>query len=171
MMRKKTHCHFCGAVLTEKHLEGSLRLYCERCGEPIYENPVPATCLVVADGAGRLLLVKRSVAPKIGFWCLPGGFVELGEAPDSAAVRELKEETGLAGRIERLLGVTTSHSDRYHSVLMIGYLVRSFTGHLAAGDDASAVAWFSFDRLPDIAFDSHVHFIQSGCGVTGTAAK
>ena len=159
-MRKKTHCHFCGTALTEKYLEGSLRLFCNRCGEPIYENPVPATCLVVADRTRKLLLVKRSVEPKIGFWCLPGGFIELGEAPDSAAVRELEEETGLAGRIERLLGVTTSHSERYHSVLMIGYLVTSFSGRLAAGDDASAVAWFSPDELPEIAFDSHVHFIQ-----------
>ena len=87
MMRKKTFCHYCGTRLTEKICEGSLRLFCEHCDEPIYENPIPATCLVVVDNSDRVLLVKRSVEPKKGFWCLPGGFMELGESPEKAIER------------------------------------------------------------------------------------
>ena len=159
-MRQKTHCHFCGATLTEKIYENHKRLFCERCNEPIYENPVPASCLVVLDARERLLLVKRSVAPKKGFWCLPGGFMELGEMPEQSALRELKEETGLSGQIEMLLGVTSNPSNQYFTVLLVGYLVKNYSGKLIAGDDASEVAYFTYNNLPEIAFESHLKFIR-----------
>lgn len=160
-MRKKTHCCFCGAALTHVWLEGASRLYCRDCKAPIYENPVPATSLVVVDRRDHLLLVKRNVEPKTGFWCLPGGFLELGESPEASALRELKEETGLSGRIERLLGIVTSQSDRYHTILMIGYLAAADSLDLKAGDDAADAAYFDPRNLPEIAFDSHVHFIDA----------
>ena len=159
-MRKKTFCPYCGTRLTEKICEGSLRLFCEHCDEPIYENPIPASCLVVVDNRNRVLLVKRSVAPKKGFWCLPGGFMELGESPEKAALRELKEETGLSGRIEMLLGVSSNPSALYHTVLMVGYLIRQYTGTLIAGDDAEDAGYYHYDELPEIAFDSHERFIR-----------
>lgn len=144
--------------------EGSRRPFCVRCREPIYENPVPATSLVLVDCANHLLLVKRSVAPKEGFWCLPGGFIELGEKPEESALRELAEETGLHGTIDRLLGVTTNHSDRYHTVLLVGYLVTRYSGIPTAGDDASELAFFHPDELPEIAFQSHLYFIRTYYG-------
>jgi len=140
--------------------EGSLRLFCEQCNEPLYENPIPATCLVVVDKRNRVLLVKRSVEPKKGFWCLPGGFMELGEAPEKSALRELKEETGLSGQINMLLGVSSNPSAQYHTVLMVGFLVKSYTGTLVAGDDADDAASFYYDELPEIAFESHAKFIR-----------
>ena len=160
MMRKKTFCHYCGTRLTEKICEGSLRLFCEHCDEPIYENPIPATCLVVVDKRDRVLLVKRSVEPKKGFWCLPGGFMELGEFPEKAALRELKEETGLSGRIEMLLGVSSNPSALYHTVLIVGYLIRQYNGSLIAGDDADDAIYFHYTELPEIAFESHARFIR-----------
>ena len=159
-MRKKAFCHFCGTRLTKKFVEGDLRLFCEHCNEPLYENPVPATCLVVVDAGDRVLLVKRSVAPKKGHWCLPGGYIELGEKPDRSALRELEEETGLSGRIEMLLGVTSSPSAEYDTVLMAGYLVKRYTGVLKAGDDASDASYFRKDELPEIAFESHRKFVR-----------
>lgn len=159
-MRKKKYCHYCGSGLIEKFAEGAQRLFCEHCNEPIYENPIPASCLVVIDEKNRLLLVKRSVEPKIGCWCLPGGFMELNETPEQAALRELKEETGLAGQIELLLGLYSTPSVLYQTILMAGYLVKSYNGSLIAGDDAMDVAWFNFDDLPEIAFESHKAFIR-----------
>lgn len=159
-MENKTHCHFCGSPLTTKHIEGRTRLFCPSCVRPIYENPTPATCVVVSDAGKRILLVKRDVAPKKGMWCLPGGFIELGESPEEGALRELEEETGLSGRIDRLMGVLITPSAQYHSVLMIGYLIRQFQGTLIAGDDASDVRWFPQNGLPPIAFESHRRFID-----------
>ena len=160
MMRKKTFCPYCGTRLTEKICEGSPRLFCEHCDEPIYENPIPASCLVVVDNINRVLLVKRSVEPKKGFWCLPGGFMELGESPEKAALRELEEETGLSGRIEMLLGVSSNPSALYHTVLMVGYLIRQYSGTLIAGDDAEDAVYYHYNELPKIAFDSHERFIR-----------
>jgi ADP-ribose pyrophosphatase YjhB (NUDIX family) len=159
-MELKSHCHFCGNPLTSRFIEGRQRRYCPACERPIYENPVPATCLVVANTRDEILLVKRDIEPKKGRWCLPGGFIELGEAPEKGALRELTEETGLSGRIASLLGVRTTPSSQYHSVLMVGYLIRHFQGTLIAGDDAADARWFSRENLPPIAFDSHRHFID-----------
>ena len=159
-MRKKKYCHFCGRPLIRKSVDGQIRLFCEHCRTPIYENPVPAACLVTVDENDRLLLVKRSVDPKKGWWCLPGGFMELRETPESAALRELYEETGLEGEIDRLLGVASNPSTDYDTVLMVGFLVKAFRGRPAAGDDADALDWFDYSRLPEIAFDSHRLFID-----------
>jgi ADP-ribose pyrophosphatase YjhB (NUDIX family) len=136
------------------------RLFCKKCNQPLYENPVPASCLVVVDKNGEILLVKRSVDPKKGFWCLPGGFMELGETPELAALRELKEETGLSGKIEMLLGVNSNNSPQYNTVLMVGYLVKNYSGTHKAGDDASELAYFHINDLPEIAFESHKSFIR-----------
>jgi len=159
-MIKKKFCHFCGNRLTEKFHEGRLRLFCNTCQSPLYENPVPATCLVTIDEHERLLLVRRSVDPKKGWWCLPGGFMELRETPEEAGLRELVEETGLAGKINMLLGVTSNHSAQYDTVLMTGFLIRSYSGYLYAGDDAEDARWFAHEELPEIAFDSHKKFIK-----------
>jgi len=159
-MKKKTNCHYCGTKLTEKPYEGRVRLFCNQCNEAVYENPVPATCVIVTDETNRILLVKRNVEPKIGAWCLPGGFMELGEQPGQSALRELQEETGLSGKIDRLLGVTSSNSKQYDTVLMVGYLIKEQTGTLQPGDDASDAAYFAPENLPDIAFDSHKQFIS-----------
>lgn len=153
-------CHFCAFPLETRHVEGRVRLYCPRCRTPIYENPVPAACAVVIDDRERLVLVKRGVEPKQGMWCLPGGFVECGETPEQAAVRELKEETGLTGHINTIIGVTTSPGSLYKSILMVAYLVTRFSGSAMAGDDASHVAFFEQNDLPDIAFESHKSFIR-----------
>ena len=159
-MQKKIFCHFCGNRLVEKTVNGNTRLFCEKCNQPLYENPIPASCLVVIDKNERVLLVKRSVEPKKGVWCLPGGFMELGETPELAALRELKEETGLSGQIEMLLGITSNNSPQYDTVFMVGYLVKIYSGLLKAGDDASEAAYFHPDELPEVAFESHKKFIR-----------
>ncbi len=159
-MEQKKYCHFCGGSLIDRLVEGRRRRFCPGCARPIYENPIPATCLVVVNPCSQVLLVERSVPPKVGQWCLPGGFLELGEAPEDGALRELNEETGLQGRIDTLLGVATTPSNLYHSVLMVGFRVLEFQGRLTPGDDAAAVRWFDYPRLPTIAFESHRMFMR-----------
>ncbi len=158
-MPNKKYCHTCGTPLIETVVEGRLRKFCVTCREPVYENPLPASCLVVADRDERILLVRRGVEPKVGHWCLPGGFMELDETPEEAALRELKEETGLTGTIDRLLGVTANPSPLYRSVLMVGYLVIQYKGVPVAGDDAVDIAFFDRRDLPEIAFESHHRFV------------
>ena len=144
----KRFCPFCGQPLHDQLWEGALRRFCRRCHQPVYENPVPAACVVVPDDAGRILLVRRGVAPKKGRWCLPGGFMELGETPEAAALRELKEEAGLEVRIERLLGLRSTPSRLYHTILLAAYIVRTERKTAVAGDDATAARWFAGADLP-----------------------
>ncbi|PIE70357.1 MAG: NUDIX hydrolase [Deltaproteobacteria bacterium] len=160
-MQQKTHCPYCGTRLEDRFVEGRTRRYCASCNEPIYENPVPATCLVVVDPADRILLVKRNVPPKIGHWCLPGGFVEVDEAPEAAALRELKEEAGLNAEIDALLGVRSHTSAFFGCVIIIGYLVKTFSGVPTPGDDASDALFFDPSEMPDIAFNTHASLIAA----------
>ncbi|MEW5737080.1 MAG: NUDIX domain-containing protein [Thermodesulfobacteriota bacterium] len=159
-MLPKNYCTRCGERLTTRFTEGRERPFCEACGVPVYENPVPATAIVVVDEEERILLVRRAEDPKKGEWCLPGGFMELSESPEECALRELLEETALTGGIGDFLGATISPSDRYGNVLLLGYLVRSFQGEPAAGTDASDIAFFAREEMPRLAFDSHERFTR-----------
>lgn len=96
---------------------------------------------VIRDDEGRLLLVRRGRPPSAGLWSVPGGRVEVGETPAQAAVREVREETGLDVNIGELLA----------TVEIGDYLVHDFAadvvgGRLRAGDDAIDVRWCSFDE-------------------------
>ncbi len=153
------YCHYCGHSLTTKWIEGRNRFFCETCQKPVYQNPIPATCVIAPDKKGRIYLVKRSVPPNIGEWCLPGGFMELNESAEACALRELHEETGLTGIIEQFLGVRNSPSEQYTTILIMGYSVHDVAGTPVAGDDAESVAAFGKDQLPPIAFDSHQKFL------------
>ena len=159
-MPEKKYCPYCSAPLTRRELEDRMRLYCRGCQTIIYENPVPATCVVVANPEGEILLVKRAVDPKKGHWCLPGGYLELDEPPTGGALRELREETGLNGTLGRLLGAIQAHSDLYGYLLMVGYWIEVFDGRLVAGDDAQAARFFPLHSLPPVAFRSHRWFID-----------
>lgn len=160
-MRKKRFCPYCAGRLEAKFCEGAVRRYCRRCSEPIYENPVPAVCALVTDERWRVLLVRRAVEPKRGFWCLPGGFMELGETPEAAVLRELREETGIDGDVMALMGLRSTPNRIYHTVLVVGFAVRHLAGRPVAGDDAQDIGWFEASGLPDIAFDSHRQFIKA----------
>jgi ADP-ribose pyrophosphatase YjhB (NUDIX family) len=95
------------------------------------------------------------VKPELGKWYLPAGFVEYDESPAEAAVREVREETGLDIALEGLLGVYQFGDQRHGRGNLILYRARVVGGKLEPGDDADAVGFFGPDELPeDIAFDS-----------------
>ena len=110
---------------------------------------------VVFDG-DRVLLVRRGHEPFQGMFALPGGFVEGHESVEEAALRELAEETGLAGRITGLIGVYSKPGrDPRGPTCTAAYLVEKVGGKLMAGDDASAARFvaLSVARRKGLAFD------------------
>ena len=92
--------------------------------------------------------MKRRNPPNKGKWALPGGLVELGETVQAAAVREIKEETGLVVEIDGLLDVQTDlHTDgssriEYHYVL-VDYLAKPVSGRLKLNAESSDSGWFT----------------------------
>lgn len=111
-------------------------------------QPVVGVGVVVVRPGGEILLVERGRPPLAGYWSVPGGKVELGEATAAAAVREVEEETGVAVEIERLLTVVERMERapdgrwRFHYVL-VEYLARPLGAGAEprAASDARQARW------------------------------
>jgi ADP-ribose pyrophosphatase YjhB (NUDIX family) len=87
-------CPNCGSPMADRFVFGRTRRACSQCGFVFFREPKLAVGALV-ERQGRVLLVRRAVIPKIGFWCLPAGYVEYDEGPVMAAIREVREETAL----------------------------------------------------------------------------
>ncbi|TKJ40746.1 NUDIX hydrolase [candidate division LCP-89 bacterium B3_LCP] len=148
-------CPECAGKLVQEEISERLRLRCQKCGEIHYQNPFPATALICFNDRGELLLTRRSEPPCVGQWCLPGGFIEMGETAQEAALREFKEETGLEGKLVRVIDVASKVDGYWGDVVVIGFEVEVVGGKLTAGDDASEVGYFPLDDMPEIVFDTH----------------
>ncbi len=155
-------CPYCAHELEHRSVDGRTRAVCPSCKTVLYRDPKLAAAVVVEDNAGRILLVRRGVGPRLGDWCLPSGFVEYDEGPDEAAVRECHEETGLEIELTGLLDVH-SFDDPFRNKkgALIVYAGCPTGGDLAPGDDASEAAFFSPAQVPaNIAFDGHANIIR-----------
>jgi len=126
-----------------------------------YEYPHPAvtvdiTVFTVRGGNVEVLLIKRGEWPHTGKWAIPGGFVEIDESLKRAALRELREETGVkAGFLEQLGAFGHPDRDPRERVITVAYIALQPSDHLQfeAGSDAKEAQLFSVDELPELAFD------------------
>ena len=149
------YCPLCGVKLTERYLYGRRRKTCPSCSFIHYRNPLPAAAVIINQNS-RTLLVKRKYEPKIGDWSLPAGYIEYDENPETAAIRETKEETGLDVSIVNLFDVQGACDDPDSRVILVIYEVEIVGGELEPGDDAIEAEFFPVNQLPDnIAFSSH----------------
>ncbi len=127
-----------------------------------YEYPRPALTVditVFSLRANRLsvVLIRRGKEPFAGRWALPGGFVEMDESLEAAALRELQEETGLSDAyLEQLYTYGDPDRDPRGRVVSVAYfaLVPSDSlTQITGRDDAAEACWFPVDTLPKLAFD------------------
>jgi len=131
------------------------RLTCPECGFIAYENPKMVAGAVVTVG-DRILMCKRAIEPRKGYWTLPAGFLELHETPEEGAMREAWEEARARISINALLAV--------YSVPRISQVQLIYRATLAepgfeAGPESLEVVLFAWDEIPwgEIAFPS-VHW-------------
>ncbi len=130
---------------------------CARCGHIDYQNPKIIVGSVVSH-AGRVLLCRRAIEPRRGYWTLPAGFLELGESTETGARREALEEAEADIVLD---GVLALYSIGHIGQVQIIYRAR-FAGaapSFAAGPESAEVALFAWDEIPwaSIAFPS-VHW-------------
>jgi len=155
------YCPMCATKLSWRSTGDRQRPTCPACGFVFYFNPVVGTgALVEMDG--RVVLVRRGVEPKAGYWCLPAGYVEADELVEEAVVREMWEETGLEIVVDDMLGVYSFGHEPQTGVLLL-YSAHATGGQLRAGDDAQEVQAFAPDELPpdeEIAFGTHLQALR-----------
>jgi 8-oxo-dGTP diphosphatase len=131
------------------------------------ETPLLAVDIIVSPKPGRVLLIRRA-NPPLG-WALPGGFVDVGESAEQAAVREAREETGLEISLDGIVGVYSDpgRDPRGHTLSVV-YAARA-EGRAKAGDDAAACRVFPLETVPaNICFDHGLilsHYRQYGRGL------
>lgn len=131
------------------------RLVCPECDFICYENPkivVGAVC----SWEDKILLCKRAIEPRIGFWTLPAGYMELNETPDQGAARESWEEARAKIEIDALLGVF--NVPQISQVQLI-YRARLLSPDVSAGPESQEVGLYLWDDIPwdEIAFPT-VHW-------------
>jgi 8-oxo-dGTP diphosphatase len=160
-MEEARYCVRCGTRLVWRSSGERERPTCPACGFVLYLNPVVGAGVLV-ETEGCVVLVRRGVEPKAGYWSLPSGYVEADELAEAAAVREAEEETGLQVEIDELLGVYSFGREPQTGVLIL-YSAHTVGGVLHAGDDAQEVGTFApADVPPDdqIAFRTHLQALR-----------
>lgn len=136
-----------------------------------YEYPRPAVtvdCVVFGfddkEPDLKVLLIQRAAEPYKNCWALPGGFVDMDEPVETAAMRELEEETGLTDVfLEQLYTFGNPGRDPRGRVISVAYyaLIAPADKKITAASDAKNVQWFSVNELPVLAFD-HDLILQTG---------
>jgi ADP-ribose pyrophosphatase YjhB (NUDIX family) len=129
------------------------RMICTDCGHIDYQNPkIVVGTVVVSDE--KILMCRRAIEPRRGYWTLPAGYLELGETLEEGAAREAMEEASADISIDGILGL--------FSIARIGQVLVIFRGRFAgsgapsysAGPESLEVGLFAWDQIPwdDIAF-------------------
>jgi ADP-ribose pyrophosphatase YjhB (NUDIX family) len=147
------HCSSCGSLVIQKIPDGDHRhrWVCDRCNTVHYQNPkIVVGCVPERDG--KILLCKRAIEPRYGFWTVPAGFMELGETMEQGATRETLEEACADVEIGHLFAsVDVIQAGQVHI-----FFTATLLGDFAAGDESLEAALFRQEDIPwsDIAFRS-----------------
>ena len=134
-----------------------------------YPHPaVTADCIVFAcqNEKTQVLLIKRGSEPCKDMWALPGGFMNIDESAEEAAIRELKEETGIDVKEVTQVGAYSKvERDPRERVITIAFYTVIDNPVKAVGqDDAKQAEWFTLDNLPTLAFD-HSEILSAAIGM------
>ena len=145
-------CSSCGAPVSLRVPEGDLlaRFVCEACGTIHYQNPkIVVGC--VPEYRGQILICKRAIEPRVGFWTVPAGFLENGETLQQGAAREAHEEA--LAKVEILSLLTVVHVLSAHQIHVF-FRARLLDPAIGAGPESLDAKLVAAEDLPwaDIAF-------------------
>ena len=149
------YCSFCGGPHTDL---SRWPRHCSVCGQEHWRNPIPVSVLLVPVDEG-VLTVRRNIPPGQGLLALPGGFIDWGESWQQAAVRELREETGLMATQEEL---NLLHIETAGNVM----IVFARTGPRVWGDlqfqidPGEVIEVVKINGPEELAFPTHTEVVQ-----------
>lgn len=130
------HCPQCAATTIERIRDVGLR--CASCDFTLFFNPTSAAATLIEDDQGRLLAIERAKEPAKGKFGLPGGFLDLNETAEAAALREAKEEVNL--QIESIEHLGTWPNQYIYKNVIYPVLDSYFIGHVHSFDSLAAEA-------------------------------
>ncbi|HEY4369175.1 MAG TPA: NUDIX hydrolase [Steroidobacteraceae bacterium] len=139
-------CSTCGAAVAQAIPDGDHlpRYVCTNCGTIHYENPrIIAGCVI--EWEGKILLCKRAIEPRLGYWTIPAGFMENGEAVQDAAARESMEEALARVEIGSLLAIVNVL--RAHQVHIM-FRARLLDTNFGVGQESLEVALYDESEIP-----------------------
>ena len=166
-------CPKCGAPFERAVRYGRERLVCPACRFIFFQNPIVGVAAIVIED-GQVLLTRRAAGIGAGLWDLPGGYVEYDEDLRDAALRELREETGLTVALGDVYDARSNFHDPDGHTVGVWLLARRVSGTLRAADDAIEARFFPFASLPaaaEIAFPTDravLARLQAEHGITAT---
>jgi ADP-ribose pyrophosphatase YjhB (NUDIX family) len=159
MNSSMNYCSECAQQVTRRVPEGDdhERWVCDACGLVHYQNPLPVVgCVPERDG--RILLCKRAIEPRYGYWTVPAGFMELGESTAAGAARETREEACAEVEIGHLFAcVDVIDAGQVHL-----FFTARLLGDFGVGRESLEVRLFTEDEIPwdEIAFQSGRYALQ-----------
>lgn len=140
------YCSLCGGEITQQVPpdDNRPRYVCLSCRTVHYQNPrIVAGCLPEYDG--KVLLCKRAINPRYGYWTLPAGFMELGETTLEGAIRETREEANANVEVlELYMVLNLPHVDQVYMMFRSRLKDLDFS----PGDETLEVKLFSEDEIP-----------------------
>ncbi len=139
-------CHQCGGCLRDQFVpaEQRARLVCESCGFIHYLNP-RVVAAAIPERDGRILLMRRALEPRRGYWTFPGGFLEVGETAQEGARREAEEEVGVSVELGAILGAYTR---RDIGIVVVVFRAQAPEEEPQPGEEALEVGWFTPEAIP-----------------------
>lgn len=169
-------CSTCGQPITQRVPDGDTRERdcCDSCGTIHYVNPRPVVGTVPA-WKDQVLLCKRAIEPRLGYWTLPAGFMEIGETSGQGAVRETIEEAGARIALGPLYTmIDVPHAEQVH----IFYRAQLLDLNFSAGVESLEVRLFTEAQIPwqDLAFRTvattlQLYFADHARGEFGTYTR
>lgn len=146
---KATHLPRGPVTLRVPEGDDRMRKVCDDCGFVFYENPkliVGAVCTWTNEtGEDLFLLIRRGIEPRVGFWSIPAGYMELQETSEAGAVREVWEEARARVEPDALLAVyNLPHISQVHLI----YRAKMTTPHHGAGPESIETGLFTWDQIP-----------------------
>ncbi len=143
---RAAYCERCGSPMAHRFVpeEGRERDVCPSCGFIRYFNPTPIVIAII-EHKGKILLARRAIEPRKGYWTLPGGFQELHETLAEGACRESREEAGASIEVTQLYAV---FDIPFAGQTTFAFLAKLKDEHFAPGPESLEVGLFSEDEIP-----------------------